>query len=150
VSRLATQARHFAPVDGRWKPFIGALVGLIAFWVALGFGLDRLESLYRTTQRLPFNSAEWRADRWDTEPRWLTARQRMIDDLMAQKRLDGLTRAEVEALLGPDNKTVHWRDWHLRYVLGTGRVVGHLFDREWFVVRFGSDGRVAAYRVLID
>jgi hypothetical protein len=73
----------------------------------------------------------------------------MVDDLVTRKRLDGYTRQQVEALLGPGDKTESWKQWHLAYRLGPDRQGLHL-DFEWLVVRFGVDGRVSEYRVVGD
>ena len=55
----------------------------------------------------------------------------MVDDLMADRRLDGLTRGQVESMLGPGDQTEKWRDWHLIYHLGPERRALFRIDSEW-------------------
>lgn len=74
----------------------------------------------------------------------------MVDDLIAQKRLDGLTRTEVESLLGSSDQTEKWKDWHLVYHLGPERRGLFRIDSEWLVIRFDSSGHVSSYRIVGD
>lgn len=68
-------------------------------------------------------------------------RLRMVDDLLARKRLDGLSRAEVLELLGPPaGETPEARE--LRWLLGPARAFLRI-DGEWLWVAFDGDGRVA-------
>jgi outer membrane protein assembly factor BamE (lipoprotein component of BamABCDE complex) len=67
----------------------------------------------------------------------------MADDLVRTRRLDGMTRAQVIALLGEPPKTPYFKDYDLVYLLGPER--GSLrIDSEWLVVKFGRDGRADA------
>lgn len=73
----------------------------------------------------------------------------MIEWLVRSGQLDALTRAQVVELLGPPDGGTYFRDWDFVYRLGPERgLVG--FDSEWLVLRIGSDGRVAEYRVVRD
>ncbi|MCC7123938.1 MAG: hypothetical protein IT178_03760 [Acidobacteria bacterium] len=73
----------------------------------------------------------------------------MVDDLLAKRRLDGLTRSEIESLLGPRDETRKWSEWHLVYYLGPERGSFGV-DSEWLVVRFGHSERVEEYRIVRD
>ena len=73
----------------------------------------------------------------------------MVDDLIADKRLDELTSDEVEALLGPGDQTSKWQDWSRVYYLGPERGAFRI-DSEWLVIRFGANGRVKEYRRMVD
>jgi hypothetical protein len=132
---------------------IAALIGLpialfvlyifvgVAFFVAVPTAEDYS---HRTT----FEAKAWRDRSFDRDPEWPT-RLRMIDDLLAKRRLDGLTRNELLALLGPSDQTSNWRDWHLVYWLGPERTVFRI-DSEWLVIKFDTAGRVASYRIAAD
>jgi hypothetical protein len=74
----------------------------------------------------------------------------MVDDLVASRALEGLTRREVESLLGPREVTDKWGDWDLVYLLGPERRGLFRIDSEWLVIRFNGDGRVAVYRLVND
>jgi hypothetical protein len=73
-----------------------------------------------------------------------------VDDLVAKKRLDGLTRRDLESLLGPGDQTNKWKDWDLVYHLGPERRGLFRIDSEWLVIRFGASDRVAKYRIVGD
>jgi hypothetical protein len=101
------------------------------------------------SQRTTFEAKTWRERSLDHDPEWPT-RLRMIDDLIAKRRLDGLTRNELLALLGPADQTDKWRDWDLVYWLGYQRSGFIRIDSEWLVIRFDDSGRVASYRLVSD
>jgi hypothetical protein len=100
------------------------------------------------SHRTEFDPAGWRDRSLDKDPLWPT-RLRMVDDLIAHKRLDGLTRRDVESLLGPADRTEKWQHWHVVYHLGPERGVIRI-DSEWLVIRFGPSDRVAEYRIVRD
>jgi hypothetical protein len=77
------------------------------------------------------------------------ARLRMVEHLMASGRLDGLTRAQVIAMLGPPDDTNYFSEWDMVYWLGPERSLASL-DPEWLVIRFGPSGTVGDYRVVSD
>lgn len=92
-----------------------------------------------------FDAARWRQVRTADDH----ARLRMIEWLVRSGQLDALTRAQVVELLGPPDGGTYFRDWDFVYRLGPERgLVG--LDSEWLVLRIGSDGRVAEYRVVRD
>ena len=99
--------------------------------------------------RRSFDAALWRVPPKDDDPLW-PVRLRMVDDLVASKALDVLTRQEVETLLGKRDVTDKWQDWHLVYRLGPERRGLFRIDSEWLVIRFDGAGRVAAYRLVGD
>jgi hypothetical protein len=72
-------------------------------------------------------------------------RRAMAEDLIDSKVLDGLSRAEAEHLLGPDDGTTFFPNWDMAYKLG---VYG--LDREWLILRFGQDGCVSEYLLTAD
>jgi hypothetical protein len=128
---------------------VGAIVlvpiGLIATAIAYLSLAPRQENY---AHRAKFESAGWSSESRDQTSLWPT-RLRMIDDLVASKRLDGLQRGDVTALLGPADKTDYFTDWDLVYWLGPERGLIRI-DSEWLVLRFDESGRVAEYRVARD
>lgn len=89
--------------------------------------------------RMPFDSAVWRS----TEATYSieSIRLRMVDDLLKTHPLVGLTRAEVESLIGPADDTEYFSNFDMVYFLGPER---HPFavDSEWLLISLDSNGRV--------
>jgi hypothetical protein len=97
---------------------------------------------------LPVRSFD--AELWRKSTRYAdTARVEMVDSLIWSGRLDGLTRSEVEELLGPPGTAGYFRDWDMVYRLGDERGLFPV-DSEWLVIRIGSGGRVSEYRIERD
>ena len=70
----------------------------------------------------------------------------MVEWLVRSGRLDGLTRPQLLALLGPPSGAGYFTDWDLVYWLGPERGWFGI-DSEWLVIRLGPDGRVAEYEI---
>jgi len=77
------------------------------------------------------------------------SRQEMVGSLIWNDRLEGMTREELEALLGPDCDCAYFDDWDLVYCLGPERSWLSL-DSEWLVIRFDETGRFAEYALVTD
>jgi hypothetical protein len=100
----------------------------------------------------PFDAAAWRlADPSKDTDREI--RGSMVDDLMAQKLLDGLKEAEVEQLLGPPlprsqyaSSGIEVERWQMAYHLGPTRDVP--IDEEFLMIRLDEERRVVEYRVV--
>jgi hypothetical protein len=101
---------------------------------------------------IPFDPAAWQ--RADPIGKYRTVRSQMIGDLLQSRRLDGLSRAEVEALLGPPlaNPASAGIDayWHVVYMLGLERAGAWSLDDEFLVIRFDLNGRVTEYRTVVN
>jgi hypothetical protein len=93
----------------------------------------------------PFDAALWRQVNTADNP----VRLNMVEWLVRSGRLDGLTRSQVLELLGQPDGGPYFREWDLVYWLGPERGLMGI-DSEWLVLRIGSDGRVAEYRVVRD
>ena len=120
-------------------------IGLIATAVVYLSLAPRQENY---AHRAKFESVNWSSESRNQASLWPT-RLRMVDDLVASKRLDGLQRGEVTALLGPADQTEYFKDWDLVYWLGPER--GWIrIDSEWLVLRFDRSGHVAEYRIARD
>jgi hypothetical protein len=122
----------------RWIPrVLGAVLAICVGMAGLvGWGLGYLPVL-------PFSSARWKA------PPEGRVRVHMVDAFLLTHRLRGMRRETVVALLGQDPPTGYFRDWDQVYWLGQERGL-FAIDSEWLVLRYGPDGRVAAWRVVRD
>ena len=110
-------------------------------------GTVAYRSLREYLHRRPFDSAAWRdLNQVDgSDP----VRIRMVDDLVKSHRLDHLSRAEVENLLGHPTKTEYFHDHDLVYWLGPER--GFMgIDSEWLVIDLDERSVVRKYAVVRD
>jgi hypothetical protein len=73
----------------------------------------------------------------------------MVDDLLKQRRLEGLMREQVVELLGPVDQTARWREWDLVYYLGPERSPLGI-DSEWLVIRLDAGRKVSTSQVVRD
>lgn len=89
----------------------------------------------------------FRAQRWREEP---DERTSMIDDLLREQPLVGMTEADVLELLGPNDNDLGYFQADGRYVYYLGPERG-LFpiDSEWLLLDF-TDGVVSAYSITTD
>jgi hypothetical protein len=92
-----------------------------------------------------FNSAVWQ----DKNQLETGVRLEMADDLIANDKLHGMTRAGVFKLLGGLTKTNKFSDWDLVYYLGNERSFISI-DSEWLVIYFNAEGKVEDYRIVKD
>lgn len=95
-----------------------------------------------TINHIPFNAEAWRANPVsDLESMTLgTIRQTMVDDLLKQRRLIGMSRAEVEKLLGTPGKGMNGE---FEYLLGSERS-SLAMDPEVLHIFFENDRAVKA------
>src|SRR5262249_7543801 len=115
---------------------------LLLFWPFFG------EVLLEYCHRVPFEPAAWKAaDRTDLQN---PVRLRMVDDLLRRHRLVGMSRAEIDALLGvpEQKKTSPFGGDDYVYWLGRERSLFPI-DSEWLGIKFDQDTVVEA-RVLRD
>ena len=89
----------------------------------------------------PFDREAWIAADVDASH----TRKQMVEDLLHDHPLKGMTRTEVLALLGPAEQTDKWEGYDLIYVLGPQGI-----DFDWLIIKLGSDGRVREYAVVSD
>jgi hypothetical protein len=121
-----------------WGCWLGLLAILAGLMIGYGFATRYLPIR-------PFDTALWR----QVQTADNHVRLRMIEWLVRSGQLDGLTRPQVLELLGQPDGGPYFRDWDLVYWLGPER--GFMgIDSEGLVLRIGSDGRVAEYRVVSD
>jgi hypothetical protein len=82
-----------------------------------------------------------------------TVRSQMVDDLLSRHLLDGLSRAQVEALLGPAIEYSQLsgggqHKWDVVYELGLERLGDWSFDTEFLAIRFDRNGLVQVYQTI--
>ncbi|OQW42428.1 MAG: hypothetical protein A4S08_13135 [Proteobacteria bacterium SG_bin4] len=117
-----------------------AIVGLLL--IAFNFFSLEQSSVYQ-----PFDAAKWRQslESGHHDP----IRLQMVDDLLRRYSLQGMTRHEIEVLLGKPPKTDYFRDYEYLYWLGPERNFISI-DSEWLGLQFDASDRVSAVSVLRD
>jgi hypothetical protein len=135
----------FAAVRRRWVPVLA-----FAGSYALGLGLV-VGALFGTpvvddyASRTAFESASWKAENRDAPQ---GVRVHMVDDLLRTHKLVGMTRAQLEDLLGVPPATEYFREYDYVYWLGPERGLFSI-DSEWLVVKC-SHGVVISAQVVTD
>jgi len=126
---------------------IGALVVIL---LAIGFTAYRYFTRVQGLPRLSFDSSVWKSTPSSASLPGGATRQRMVDDLLWDHPLTGLTRTEVEAIIGTADTTAYFREYDMVYHLGPER--GSLFpiDSEWLVIKLDAAGRVIEARLRTD
>jgi hypothetical protein len=104
---------------------------------------------WHSRQEMNFDAAAWRENVQKKGYTNTSRRQRMADGLLRWNTLRGKTKAEVEAMLGPDSDSSYFREYDLVYWLGPERSFMRI-DSEWLVIKFDDDGRVADVRLVTD
>jgi hypothetical protein len=127
-----------------WKSRLGCVgAGLAVFLAPIA-----AYALWAMTPPLPLTQFD--ADRWRSVERSNDfARQEMVGSLIWSRQLEGMTRQEVERMLGPDCGCSYFSDWDLVYWMGNERSWLSL-DSEWLVIRFDNSGRFAEYAIVTD
>jgi hypothetical protein len=126
----------------RWlrkRPGTALVLALLFAGLASGVAATRWNRYH-----LPFESSAWQA-----APRGSLddTRHRMLRSLLREHPLQGMTRDQLIALLGPGSDTPLFGDYDVRYELGSefGQIS---LDRLWLVIRCDDAGRVREYRLL--
>ena len=135
----------FGLLRRRWMPllaFAGAQVLGLATILAVLLG----EPVVRDySSRVPFDATVWKAqNRRDPEG----VRVHMVDDLLRRHRVVGMTRTQVDELLGVPTPSDYFREYDYVYWLGQERWPFGI-DSEWLVLKYKGDLVVDA-RVVTD
>lgn len=72
----------------------------------------------------------------------------MMDSLLSQHPLKGLSRSEVVELLGEPTSTDKWQEWDMIYVLGPTDPMP--IDNEWLVIKLDKTDRVLSFKMIED
>ncbi|MGZ0018126.1 outer membrane protein assembly factor BamE domain-containing protein [Nitrosomonas sp. wSCUT-2] len=117
-----------------------AIIGLL--FIAFNFS-----SIEQSFVQQPFDAAKWRqnVESGGNDP----TRLQMIDDLLRRYSLQGMTRHEIETLLGKPPETDYFRDYEYVYWLGPERNFISI-DSERLGLQFDASGRVSTVSVLRD
>ena len=92
-----------------------------------------------------FESAAWKqASRNGLDK----TRCNMLESLLSEHELIGMTKAEVAGLLGEQDDSGYFRAWDLRYYMGQEHGF-FAIDSEWLVIKF-ENGKVVRYAVVTD
>ena len=116
----------------RWMPLLafgGAQILGVASILAVLFG-DPVVRDY--SSRVPFDSSQWRAE---NEQGAEGVRVHMVDDLLKKHQLVGMSRDQVNDLLGVPPVTAYFREYDYVYWLGQERGAFPI-DSEWLVLKF--------------
>lgn len=135
----------FAWLRQRWVPVM-AFAGAQLVGVGLLLGVFVGTPVVRDyASRTAFDSASWKAEnRRDAAG----VRGRMVDDLLRTRKLVGMSRAQLEGLLGVPPATEYFREYEYVYWLGPERGLFSV-DSEWLVVKC-EQGFVLSARVVTD
>ncbi len=142
---IATALLFFAVLRRRWVPLL-AFGGaqLLGFGVLLGvlFGTPVVKDY---ASRTAFDSTSWKAENRRGAD---GVRVRMVDDLLRTHKLVGMSRDQLEELLGVPPASEYFREYDYVYWLGPERGLFSI-DSEWLVVRCGQ-GVVVSAQVVTD
>jgi hypothetical protein len=135
----------FALLRRRWMPLM-AFAGAQVLGVGLLAGVLVGTPIVRDyAGRTVFDSASWKAENRQGAA---GVRVRMVDDLLRTRKLVGMSRAQLEDLLGVPPATEYFREYDYVYWLGPERGLFSI-DSEWLVVKCGQ-GFVVSARVVTD
>jgi hypothetical protein len=93
-----------------------------------------------------FNQELWRTQNSSAYDADWPPRLCMVDDLLASGRLNGMSKRQVNELLGPPDQTQIYR---VSYYLGPERGFIRI-DSETLMIEFGVDGKVSRQKIHRD
>lgn len=116
------------------------LINYFCLGVFVLIAISVLMLLFDWNERHSFTQAKWRED--------IEVRSLIVDDLLNDYELIGMTKQEIEALLGNNNNDYGYFNWENRYVycLGGARTI---IDSEWLLIDF-EDDVVVNYEITMD
>lgn len=116
-----SQVKHKRPRLGAWLLVFAAIAIAVAAFA------------YRGVARTRFDSDAWKSVAAD-HPGKLA----MVDDLLARHKLVGMTRTDVDSMLGTPPQISYFRDFDYVYWLGPERGFMSI-DSEWLCIAFDED-----------
>ena len=134
-----------------WAKFaiVGGILAALLFSIDRFVGLPAIvgyenTSLAEIISREKFARVAWKRAEKGDEP----IRIKMVDDLLRNYSLVGMSRTQIDALLGVPPKTDYFSNYDYVYWLGPER--GWMsIDSEWLCIKFKNDQVVEA-KVLRD
>ncbi|MBU6455395.1 MAG: hypothetical protein KGS72_26730 [Cyanobacteria bacterium REEB67] len=115
--------------------FLGIGASFIALILVMVFG----PTVADYSQRGHFDSEAWKkVATAQSGQRENPVCLRMVDDLLARYKLEGMSRAEVEKLLGKPPTTNYFKEYDFVYMLGPERSFISI-DSEWLCIKFKND-----------
>jgi len=99
------------------------------------------------TRTCAFDSSAWKSTPATLDANSL--RLRMVDDLLRSQRLVGMSREQIEDLLGPGGDAAYSHHYDLKYYLGPERRFAGI-DSEWLVFKLDSAGIVSEAKIVND
>jgi hypothetical protein len=97
-------------------------------------------------EQIPFDSSRWKDKSLVSTPDPI--RIHMIDNLMQNYMLEGMSKAEVVEMLGEPDRNVGFTEWDMIF-LGPERGPFGI-DSEWLAIRFNGQQRVYEHKVVTD
>lgn len=117
--------------------FALASIGVVGFFIMK-------PTVKSYSDRIPFESSQWKSHLEGQDPIKLN----MVDDLLSNHKLIGMSIASIEELLGKPPQSGYFKDYDYVYWLGPERSALGV-DSEWLGIKF-QDGVVIKADVLRD
>ena len=128
----------------------------LAVLIIMGSAIVALLLIIRTDRNLPFDSKLWRKEAFVIDGSDL--RQRMVNDLQRNVLTNGMTRVEIESLLGKNESGFFSDDYDFVYRLGSESGTGtmtrygqsiHINGQEqWLALKLNDHGRLDDWRIV--
>jgi hypothetical protein len=128
-------------------PVIAYSIGAILPMAVLVGYIFFAPSVEDYSKRIYFDSRVWKNT--ELAPTTNYPRLRMVNDLLKKYELKGMSRPEIETLLGLPDKTPYFSSWDMVYHLGPERGFMSI-DSEWLVIRVNDQGTVYEHRIVTD
>ena len=121
-------------------PTVGFAVGALAAYLFFMISFFIPPILKDYMNRKAFDSQVWKESLRGDD--YKEVRLRMVDDLLKKHNLIGMSKEEIDKLLGVPPKTSYFKKYDYVYRLGQERDLIPI-DSEWLVIKF-ENGKVAA------
>jgi outer membrane protein assembly factor BamE (lipoprotein component of BamABCDE complex) len=106
-------------------------------WINISCSIPLL--LFAAIYAISQYESNFTPERWQASPE---ERVLIVDDLLVEQQLKGMTQAQVTQLLGPPTQTNYFKEANnVVYYLGAERSFISI-DSEWLVIEFDSQGKV--------
>lgn len=123
--------------------FLGVLVVIVAGSLFVGLIIST-PSIEEYASRRNFDSGEWQKAEGGNDD----VRIKMMDSLLHDHKVVGMSRSQIDALLGKPGKTPYFSDYEYVYWLGPERGFMSI-DSEWLGLKF-KDNVVTEASLLRD